>query len=193
MAKFSSTLDHVKIAAPCAADWDQMFSFEGERVRFCSQCNLNVYNLSSMTRSEAEALLHRTEGRLCVRFYRRSDGTVLTQNCPVGLRALKRRVAWVAQLLLGMLVSLLANIGLIKLADAVRLRPAAMTGMIALPVERQAEPSIEIVALPVMGKIGPGPLSSVTMGKMIRKERAFPQGSRASNLPKTKSNRPESK
>ena len=44
--KLTSPLDHLKIAAPCPADWDQMFSFEDERVRFCSQCNLNVYNLS---------------------------------------------------------------------------------------------------------------------------------------------------
>ena len=50
-------LDRVKIAAPCSAEWDQMFSFQGERFRFCSQCNLNVYNLSGMTRREAESLI----------------------------------------------------------------------------------------------------------------------------------------
>jgi hypothetical protein len=112
MSKFINPLDHVKVAAPCSADWDQMFAFDDKRVRFCSQCNLNVYNLSGMTQSEAEALLTYTEGRLCVRFYRRSDGTILTQNCPIGLRAIKRRVAWVAQALLGMVLSLLSGIGL---------------------------------------------------------------------------------
>lgn len=55
-------------------------------VRRCSACRLNVYNLSGMTRGEAAELLHRTEGRLCVRFYRRKDGTVLTSDCPVGKR-----------------------------------------------------------------------------------------------------------
>jgi hypothetical protein len=30
---------------------------------------------------------------MCARFYRRTDGTVLTQDCPVGLRALGRRLA----------------------------------------------------------------------------------------------------
>jgi len=64
-----------------------------ERVRFCSQCKLNVFNLSSMSRREAEALVRSKEGRLCIRFYRRSDGTILTDNCPVGLRAARRRVA----------------------------------------------------------------------------------------------------
>jgi hypothetical protein len=112
MVKLTSPLDHLKIAAPCSADWDQMFSFEDERVRFCSQCNLNVYNLSGMSRQEAEALITKTEGRLCVRFYRRADGSVLTQNCPVGLKAIKRRVVWVAQVVLGIMLSFVSGLGL---------------------------------------------------------------------------------
>ena len=112
MPKLTSPLDHVKIAAPCPADWDQMFSFEDKRVRFCSQCNLNVYNLSGMSRQEAEALITKTEGRLCVRFYRRADGSILTQNCPVGLKAIKRRVAWAAQVVLGMALSFVSGLGL---------------------------------------------------------------------------------
>jgi len=112
MPKLTSPLDHLRIAAPCPADWDQMFSFEDERVRFCSQCNLNVYNLSGMSRREAEALITKTEGRLCVRFYRRADGSILTQNCPVGLKAIKRRVAWVAQVVLGMVLSFVSGFGL---------------------------------------------------------------------------------
>src|SRR5262245_57311152 len=112
MPKLSSTLNNLRIAAPCSADWDQMFSFEDERVRFCSQCNLNVYNLSGMSRRDAEALVMKTEGRLCVRFYRRADGSILTQNCPVGLKAIKRRVAWVAQVVLGMVLSFVSGFGL---------------------------------------------------------------------------------
>jgi hypothetical protein len=111
MPKLTSPLDNLRIATPCSADWDQMFSFEDERVRFCSQCNLNVYNLSGMSRQEAEALITKTEGRLCVRFYRRADGSVLTQNCPVGLKAIKRRVAWVAQVVLGMALSFVSGFG----------------------------------------------------------------------------------
>src|SRR5262245_25445644 len=112
MPKLTSPLDHMRIAAPCPADWDQMFSFEDERVRFCSQCNLNVYNLSGMSRQEAEALITKTEGRLCVRFYRKSDGSILTQYCPVGLKALKRRVEWVARVVLGVALSLVSGFGL---------------------------------------------------------------------------------
>jgi len=91
---FGTLLDRVRVAAPCSADWKEMRG--DERVRFCERCSLNVYNLSAMTRREAERLVVRSEGQLCVRFYRRADGTTLTRNCPVGLRALKRRVSRVA-------------------------------------------------------------------------------------------------
>jgi hypothetical protein len=64
-----------------------------DRVRHCEACKKNVYNLSGMTRSEAEALVTGSEGRVCVRFYRRPDGTMLTQNCPVGVMAIRKRMA----------------------------------------------------------------------------------------------------
>ncbi len=65
-----------------------------ERVRFCGQCQLNVYNLSAMTRSDGEALVRGVEGRMCVRLYQRTDGTVITADCPVGARRerLRQRV-----------------------------------------------------------------------------------------------------
>lgn len=139
MVKLTNPLPHVQIAAPCQANWDEMYAFSGERVRHCSQCRLNVYNLSAMHREEAEALLLTTEGRLCVRFYRRADGTILTQNCPVGWRALKQRVSWWAQLGLGMVIGLLANVGLMSLAGErmLGLRPQPMMGAIAMPLEER--------------------------------------------------------
>jgi hypothetical protein len=73
------------------------------RVRHCSECKLNVYNLSELTKREAEELIAAREGRLCVRFYRRADGTILTQNCPKGLRAVVRRVSRVAGALSAMI------------------------------------------------------------------------------------------
>src|SRR5690242_12429282 len=83
-------LDSIEVAAPCTASWEQMQG--DDRKRHCDQCRLNVYNLSEMSRSEAEALIRQHEGHLCVRFYRRADGTVITDNCPVGLRALRNRI-----------------------------------------------------------------------------------------------------
>jgi len=91
MSRFSNPLSKVRVASPCPADWDSMMG--DERVRFCGQCELNVYNLSAMTKAQAENLIVRTEGRLCVRFLRRTDGSVLTQDCPVGLRALRQRMS----------------------------------------------------------------------------------------------------
>jgi hypothetical protein len=94
MRKFNNPLDNIHVGSPCSADWDEMFG--DERKRHCGDCKMNVYNLSDMTRREAESLLINSEGRLCVRFFRRSDGTVLTKNCPVGWRAAKQRVSRVA-------------------------------------------------------------------------------------------------
>ncbi|HKX30550.1 MAG TPA: hypothetical protein VJ302_22865, partial [Blastocatellia bacterium] len=117
-----------------------------DRVRFCSQCNLNVYNLSGLTRPEAEDLINRAEGGLCVRFYRRSDGTILTRNCPVGLRTIRRRVAWGAQLLLGMLLSALGLWSLPFIKKISQLSsPRALWGSIP-PLTEPSE------AVPVMGK-----------------------------------------
>ncbi len=87
--KLPVLLDNVRIATPCSADWDDMAG--DERVRFCGKCEKNVYNLSAMTRDQAEALLRAKEGRMCVRIYQRSDGTVLTSDCPVGVRRARLR------------------------------------------------------------------------------------------------------
>jgi hypothetical protein len=89
MNSISSSLDVINVASPCPASWDAMTG--DNRVRHCAGCSLNVYNLSDMTRDEAEALVQQREGRLCVRFFRRADGTVITRDCPVGLRWVRRR------------------------------------------------------------------------------------------------------
>jgi len=63
-----------------------------DRVRFCLGCEKNVFNLSALPREEAEALLQaRMGGEMCVRFYERSDGTILTQDCPVGAKKKQRK------------------------------------------------------------------------------------------------------
>jgi len=82
-------LKSLQVASPCQANWEDMKGTD--KVRFCQLCKLNVYNISEMTTVEAEQLLTRRckFTRTCVRFYRRTDGTVLTQNCPIGLRRLK--------------------------------------------------------------------------------------------------------
>jgi hypothetical protein len=49
-----------------------------------------------MTAGEVERLITEREGRLCIRMFRRADGTVITKDCPVGLRAVRKRVATMA-------------------------------------------------------------------------------------------------
>jgi hypothetical protein len=110
MARFKNRLNHVQVAAPCKVNWDDMLG--DERVRFCGQCSLNVYNLSSMTRADAEALIARTEGRLCIKFYRRFDGSIITKDCPVGLRAIKRRVSYAWQAIVSVTLTFLAGFGI---------------------------------------------------------------------------------
>jgi hypothetical protein len=81
-----------------------------ERARFCAQCDRHVYNISELTGAEVRALVARTEGRFCARLYRRPDGTVLTKDCPAGLRAARRRVARAAGATLATLISLFSGV-----------------------------------------------------------------------------------
>jgi hypothetical protein len=95
-------LERVAIASPCPADWNTMVG--DDRARFGSQCEKHVYNIAAMTSEEAEAFLRGVGGEACLRLYRRADGTVLTSDCPVGVRRKRRRRA-VASLVGGTMVS----------------------------------------------------------------------------------------
>jgi hypothetical protein len=85
-------LPKMKIASPCSVSRESMTG--DNRARHCAECNLDVYNFTAMTSAEIEQLIQAKEGqRLCGRLYQRTDGTVLTENCPVGLRARIRNVS----------------------------------------------------------------------------------------------------
>lgn len=84
-------LANARIAAPCSADWTAMQG--DDQVRHCAQCDKHVYNLVGMSNEEADAFLTAHAGNACIRAYQRADGTLLTENCPVGLRKLRRRMA----------------------------------------------------------------------------------------------------
>ena len=88
--RHENLVDKMRVASPCSMSWDAMKG--DDKKRFCQHCNLHVYNISAMTRRETEDLIKINEGRLCARVYRRADGTVLTQDCPIGLKALRRRL-----------------------------------------------------------------------------------------------------
>ncbi|HYW69818.1 MAG TPA: hypothetical protein VE961_02215 [Pyrinomonadaceae bacterium] len=132
MTGFRHPLAYVRVASPCKADWDEMIGTE--QVRFCGQCNLNVYNLSGMTRDQAESVIAANEGRLCVRFYRRRDGSIITQDCPVGLRAARQRVAHTAKAIGVYALALLASFGVHRLFPGVvtPLRHPSVMGAMAI-------------------------------------------------------------
>lgn len=162
MARFNNRLDHVRIAAPCKVDWDDMIG--NERVRFCSQCSLNVFNLSSMTRADAESLIARTEGRLCVRFYRRSDGSIITKDCPIGLRAIRRRVSYVAKAISSTVMGLVAGLGVYGVVSSVvPLAPQRTMGVMVAPkIDRSREP----IAGQMLRPLEP-PTPQFKMGRVI--------------------------
>jgi hypothetical protein len=73
----------LQVASPCKEDWNKMVG--DDRVRFCAGCKLNVYNVANMSEQEVESLVGNREGRICARFFKRPDGTVLTRDCPTGV------------------------------------------------------------------------------------------------------------
>ena len=132
-----------------------------DRKRFCGECKLNVYNLSGMTKTEAENLLLNSEGRLCVRFYKRADGTVLTEDCPVGWQAVKKRVSRMAAAFVSLIFGLLSGLGLMSLASKPKEQEHRLMGAVAYqptPIQKRTpKRTVEVVEtmgdVSVMGEI----------------------------------------
>ena len=140
----ASPLNNLKVASPCSADWNTMYG--SERKRFCGDCKLNVYNLAAMSVTEAEELLMRSEGRLCVRYYRRADGTILTEDCPVGWARVKRRVSRVAAAALTLILTAIGGIFMTTVLS----RKKEIVGRIIPTVKPtpDAEPLMGAIAIP---------------------------------------------
>ncbi len=91
MNKQNFDVNKLRVASPCHIGWENMTG--DERVRLCKTCNLNVYNIAEMTSDEARRLITKRDERICLRLYRRVDGTLITRDCPVGLRGFRKRAA----------------------------------------------------------------------------------------------------
>src|SRR4051794_29700196 len=91
MAAAKIALEVIDIPNPCPVEWNDMRG--DEHVRFCRHCSLHVYNLSEMTREVGERLVGEREGKLCVRFFRRADGTVITGDCENAWKRAAKRVS----------------------------------------------------------------------------------------------------
>lgn len=70
----------MRVSSPCPKKWADLTG--DDRVRYCGDCKLNVYNLAEMSESEVEALVRKTSGRLCGRLFLRGDRTATIRDCP---------------------------------------------------------------------------------------------------------------
>ncbi|MBX9722096.1 MAG: hypothetical protein K2X81_11920 [Candidatus Obscuribacterales bacterium] len=99
-----SVLDDLVIAAPCPLSWESMVG--DDRVRLCTGCSKNVYNIIDMTDKEAEHFLQENGATQCMRIFRRADGKIMTDNCPRGLREIRNKCRLVAKIAATLLASL---------------------------------------------------------------------------------------
>ena len=113
MDEMPRMLPRIEIASPCRVAWSSMKG--DDQVRLCKQCDQHVFNLEHMTVDQISAMLQEKEGRACVRFYRRFDGTILTKDCPIGLAAQMRHQLFKGALWLAGVISLV-TFGLITFA-----------------------------------------------------------------------------
>lgn len=86
-------LDQIRVN-PCTQSWDSMVG--NDQFRFCEHCNLSVHNLAEMTRKDVERLVAKSQGRLCVRYQRRPDGSLRTLPAAQKLHRITRRASQVA-------------------------------------------------------------------------------------------------
>jgi len=72
---------HPLVPKPCPEDWDQLTPTE--QGHHCQTCKTKVWDISSMTRGQAEAFLARHTDHLCVSYRERSNGEIVYAPEPV--------------------------------------------------------------------------------------------------------------
>ncbi len=170
MAKFDNPLNNVKIASPCSQDWNAMIG--DDRKRYCGECKLNVYNLSGMSTTDAENLIMNAEGRLCVRFYKRADGSVITEDCPVGWARIKQRTKVYATALASLIFSFFGAIGLVGAFNKSRETNTMGTLAVSTPRPKTTPQETPQETPPLMGAIAPvKPEKEEIVGKMAIPEK----------------------
>ncbi len=160
-SRAEALLSEVQVASPCDVAWSDMTG--SDRIRHCAQCQKHVYDLSRLTAVAAVSLIQEHQGNVCVRFWRREDGTMLTADCPVGVRRqVRRRRQRMATSMAAALV--LAFLAATPRPPKPRKRPTDIRGKVACPPSQTmglvAQPTLkmgEMVASPrlIQGDVAP--------------------------------------
>jgi hypothetical protein len=138
-------LDNIRVATPCHVDWNSMTG--DDRVRNCDSCKKDVFNLSLMSRDEAETLLREKTGGMCVRYFQRHDGTIMLADCTIGKRQRRNRrliVAGAALLLGGSAAAFMLKHRVTDAHERGKMimgeaEPIAIQGQMVMPIELAKE------------------------------------------------------
>lgn len=156
-------INSLRIASPCPISWDDMTG--DERSRHCSLCSLSVFNISELSADEVTSLVAKSNGRLCIRMYRRGDGTVMTSDCPTGLRAARKKVAGLA------VAAVTAVLGLFSFSFGQRADTGTSPGA-PINITRTATPdktgSLKITLIDQVGAVIAGAGVELIQGKLRR-------------------------
>ncbi|MDR3615456.1 MAG: hypothetical protein P4L53_17995 [Candidatus Obscuribacterales bacterium] len=88
----NSFLNDIQIASPCPVSWGDMAPTSEDAKRFCGNCRKHVYSIDRLSANEARELILgacANNSSVCVRLFKRADGTIITDDCPVGLRRIR--------------------------------------------------------------------------------------------------------
>ncbi|MCW5822381.1 MAG: hypothetical protein KIT34_06225 [Cyanobacteria bacterium TGS_CYA1] len=123
--KKDNPLDSLMLSFPCPVLWETMEG--GERERLCKQCDKKVYNISDMSKKEAEAILLSSHSgdRKCVKFFLRQDGTITTDECPKFLRPVRaqyRKVVYAVSAFYAFIISIFASQAYFKTNDIAEIK-----------------------------------------------------------------------
>jgi len=84
------TQDDYKLAKTgCPFAWGENPDNPKDRVKYCTECNAQVYNFSGFDMAEAQSLIFKRENRTNAPLFKREDGKFMTVDCPIASKKKK--------------------------------------------------------------------------------------------------------
>lgn len=191
----SQPLDNLILSYHCPVDWNSMDGNEHER--FCKRCSKTVFNISDLSKAEANQFLKEKVGLdTCVKFYRRADGTIKTDNCPRIIRPLRNaslrvieRASLFTSLIFISICNLLPSYAQPKKVDPSK-SPCSMPNPFAAPVASPKAAPVPFAPPITMGRVCPIARTDAPIleqfksgDKVIHTENFFPPDSKKEKLP----------